>query len=142
MSLNTRANFMQVVAVIFFIYSVLWATAPFVEINLPARLILDAADWPIDSLSDPLGRDAKWLSAIGAGVLAAMSVLLGGVVAPAIRQGNVSVARMTIIAIIAWYLIDGIGSIAAGVGSNVFFNTIYLVLVLAPLLCIKSGQQD
>ncbi len=37
-------------------------------------------------------------------------------------------------AFIVWYVIDSAGSIAAGVASNVVFNTAYLVLVLIPLL--------
>ncbi len=75
-----------------------------------------------------------WLSAIGAGLLGAVSVFLGGIVVPVIKEGNRPVVRTTIIAMMVWYIIDGIGSIAAGVSSNVLFNSVYLVLVLVPLL--------
>ncbi|TPW09564.1 MAG: hypothetical protein FD130_2480 [Halothiobacillaceae bacterium] len=40
-----------------------------------------------------------------------------------------------------WYIIDSAGSIAAGVLSNVVFNSIYLILVLAPLVCIKGTSK-
>ncbi len=134
MSINTRANFMLGVSIIFFIYSLLWGLAPFTEINVSARIILDLADWPLDSLSTPLDRNTMWLSAIGAGLLSAISIFLGGIVVPAIKEGNRPVIRTTIIAMTVWYIIDGIGSIAAGVSSNVFFNSIYLALVLIPLI--------
>ncbi len=140
MSLSTRSTFMMVVAIVFFIYSILWALAPYPSINLPARLILDLADWPLDSLSAPLDRNTQWLSAIGAGVLAAISVFLGGIVAPAIKQQNTSIIRTTIAAMVIWYIIDGTGSIAAGVSSNVFFNTIYLILVLIPLIGVNKQR--
>ncbi len=140
MSLNTRANFLMVVAVIFFIYSVLWGLAPFAEINISARIILDLADWPIDSLSAPLDKNTMWLSAIGAGLLAAVSIFLGGIVVPALREGNRSIISTTMIAMIVWYVIDSVGSIAAGVSSNVFFNSIYLALVLIPLVCIGKNK--
>ena len=63
MSLATRARLMKVVAVVFFLYAILWGLAPFPEFNLPARLILDMSNWPVDSLSTPLDQNTQWLSA-------------------------------------------------------------------------------
>lgn len=140
MSLNTRANFLMVVSIIFAIYSLLWGLAPFSEFNISARFILDLADWPIDNLEIPLDRNTMWLSAIGAGLLAAVSVFLGGLVVPAIRERNIRIINTTILAMSLWYVIDSAGSIAAGVISNVFFNSIYLVLVLIPLVCIGKNE--
>jgi len=140
MSLNTRSKFMMIVAVIFFIYSVLWALAPYPSINLPARYILDLSDWPLDNLESPLDRNTQWLSSIAAGILAAVSIFLGGIVVPAIKERNISIIRTTIIAMVTWYLIDSIGSVASGVASNVFFNSIYLVLILIPLLGIENSS--
>ncbi len=142
MSLDTRAKILMVVAVTFFIYSMLWALAPYPTINLPARLILDLADWPLDSLDTPLDRNTQWLSAIGSGVLAAISIFLGGIVVPALKNADKSIIRTTILAMVVWYVVDSSGSVAAGVTSNVFFNTIYLVLVLVPLVGISSDDVD
>ncbi len=138
MSNNARANMMMGVAILFFIYSLLWGLAPFSEVNISARIILDLADWPLDNLSTPLDRNTMWLSAIGAGLLAAIAIFLGGIVVPAIKEGNQRTIRTTIIAMIVWYVIDGIGSIAAGVSSNVLFNSVYLALVLVPLVDIDK----
>ena len=140
MSLNTRANFLMVVSIIFAIYSLLWGLAPFVAFNLPARLILDFSDWPIDSLSTPLDKNTMWLSAIGAGLLGAVSIFLGGIVVPALKEGNRPIIHATILAMMVWYIIDSAGSMAAGVSSNVFFNSIYLALVLTPLVFIKNDK--
>ncbi len=133
MSLNTRSRFMMIISIIFFIYSILWGIAPYTSINFPSRIILDLSDWPVDSLSVPLDRNTMWLSAIGAGLLGAVSIFLGGIVAPAIKEGNKRVIRVTILAMIFWYIMDSAGSIASGVNSNIFFNSIYLLLVLTPL---------
>ena len=141
MSLHLRAKFMMVVSIVFGVYSLLWATAPFETINFPARLILDSADWPVDNLFSPLAKETKLLSAIGSGLLAAVAIFLGGIVAPAIREGNWPVIRTTIAAMVAWYVIDGVGSIASGVSSNVIFNSIYLALVLIPLVGIKKSAE-
>ena len=134
MTKNTRAKFLMFVAVLFMVYSVLWGLAPFDTFNLPARLILDISDWPLDNYASPLDKNTQWLTAISAGLLAAISVFLGGIVVPAIREENSRIIRTTLLAMIVWFIIDGVGSIASGVTSNVFFNSIYLVLVLIPLL--------
>ncbi len=140
-STNTRARLMMLVAVVFFIYAILWALAPFSSINLPARFILDISDWPLDNLSAPLDRNTQWLSAISSGLLAAVSIFLAGIVVPAIKENNKSVINTAIFAMLTWYTIDGVGSIAAGVTSNVFFNTVYLILILIPLTgCKKEGS--
>ncbi len=140
MSLHARAKFLLVVSIIFGIYSLLWALAPFPTVNFPARLILDAADWPIDNLSATLDKNTMFLSAIGAGLLAAISIFLGKIVVPAIKQRNKSIINTTILAMCVWYTIDGIGSIAAGVSTNVVFNSVYLILVLIPLVGINENK--
>jgi len=134
MSRYTQSKLMSLVAIVFAIYSLLWSLAPFDQINLPARLILDISNWPLNDYSKPFDKNTKFLSSIGAGLLFAISVFLYGIVVPAIKEGNKRVIRTTICAMTSWYIIDGIGSIASGVSSNVFFNSIYLALVLLPLL--------
>ena len=138
MSAEARSKFMLVIAIIFAIYSILWGLAPYESINFPARFILVVSDWPLDKAAVALDKNSMWLSSIGAGLLAALSIFLGGIVAPAIKQGNRSIIQTTIFAILAWYLIDSIGSVASGIPSNVFFNTVYTVLVLIPLLGKRS----
>jgi len=142
MSLDKGSFLMKLVAAIFGAYAILWATAPFSDINLPARFILDVSDWPVDNLSAPLDRNTQWLVSISSGLLAALAVLLAFVVAPAIKQGNRRVIRATISALVVWYVVDGVGSIAAGVFSNVIFNTIYLGLALAPLVMIALPKSE
>jgi len=134
MSRNTRSKLMLLVAGIFAFYAVLWGLAPYESVNLPSRLILDSLDWPIDNLSTALDKNTMLLSAIGAGLLGSIAIFLGGIVAPAIKEGNKSITRTAVVAMLVWYVIDGTGSIASGVASNVVFNSVYLVLILIPIL--------
>jgi len=142
MSRSTRAKFMMIVVIVFAIYSILWGLAPYEKINFPARFILDLADWPLGNFSAPLDKNTKFLSAIGAGLLCAVSIFLGGIVVPAIREGNRSIIRTTIFAMTAWYIIDCIGSIVSGVTSNIFFNSVYYGLVLIPLLWKDRKEKE
>ncbi len=138
MTLETRAKFVQVIAIVLIIFSLLWALASYPAINLPARFILDMSDWPIDSLSKPLTRDMMWMSSISAGLLVAISVFFYGIVAPAVMRADMPIIKTTIVAMMLWFVVDSVGSIAAGVTSNAVFNSLYLVLILFPLIGIKS----
>lgn len=110
-----------------------------------ARLILDISDWPVDGSHNTLGRDARFLSAIGAGLLAGFSFLLLLVVVPEIERGNTAVVQGTVIALLAWYFVDSIGCLLLGIVSNVVLNSLYLATILPPLLlasrALKSGAQ-
>lgn len=142
MSPQTGAKFMQIVALIFGAFALLWGLAPFHEINISARFILDLSDWPIDNLSTPLDRTTTWLVSIASGLIAALAIFLGLIVAPAIQQNNRKVMTATIYALLAWYLIDSIGSYASGVASNIAFNTIYLILAVIPLILTKPNTKS
>ena len=138
MSPDKCASLMKFVALLFGLYALLWSLAPFPDVNLPARFILDVSDWPINNLSTPLDKSEKWLSSIAAGLLAALAVFLALVVAPAIKRKDKDTIRATYLALTAWYVVDGIGSIAAGIPSNVVLNTGYLCLAFAPLILLKN----
>ncbi len=128
-------------AIAFAVYSLLWATAPYDSINLPARLILDLSDWPLDHLSDPLDQNTQWLVSISSGLLAAISVFLGGIIAPALRRGDRRTANLTALAMLVWYVIDSLGSYASGVATNVVPNSLYLLLILIPLIGIPHEEE-
>ena len=138
MSLEFRAKFMHVIAIVFIVFSLLWALAPYTSINLPSRFIIDFIDWPLDNLSAQLSRDIKWLTSIAAGLLVAFSIFLSGVVAPAIKTNDKRIINITKLAIVAWFIIDSAGSIASGVASNAFFNSLFFILVMIPLVGIKK----
>lgn len=140
MSVNLRTKLMMVNAIIFAIYSILWGLAPYDSINLPSRFILDISNWPVDNLAASLDQNTKWLTSIAAGLLAAISIFLGGIVVPAIKENNTHILKTTIVAMVSWYIIDSVGSIASGVPSNAFFNTIYLTLVLVPLFPLSKDK--
>ena len=141
MSLDLRSKFMVIVSIVLGIYAIIWGVAPYTSYNISARVLLDILDWPLDNMAAELDRNTKWLSAIGAGLLAAVAILLGGIVAPAIKKGDAAVIRVAFWAIMAWYIIDGLGSMAVGITSNVIFNTFYLVLMIIPLVGINYETQ-
>lgn len=121
----------------FLAFALIWGLAPYDGINEPARLLLDMLDWPLGDAEATLSRSQKWLSAIGGGLVLALSILLLGIVVPALEKGDRRTVRTAIAALVAWYLFDSVGSAYSGVASNVFFNTIFVVAILIPLISIR-----
>ena len=127
------ARWLRLVAVALLVFMAVWATAALPGFDRPATLLMDLNDWPLDGSHDILSRDTRWLSAIGAGLLAALALLLALVVAPALEAGQRYVRQGALTAIVAWYVIDSVGSVTAGVPENVLVNTVYLALMAVPL---------
>lgn len=141
MTNEIRYKLMLIVSIVLMLYAIAWGLAPYPSFNISARFLLDTLDWPVDSMPNILDQNTKWLSAIGAGLLAAFAILLGGVVAPAIRRGDTHTTKVALWAIAVWFVIDGLGSFAVGIPSNVFFNTIYLIAMIIPLIGVMPNNK-
>jgi len=137
MTPETSAKTITFVSYGFLLFAFVWGLAPYSAINAPARILLDILDWPPGNAAAVLDRNTMWLSSIGAGLTVLVSILLLGIVVPAVRAGERRVIRVTIWAAIGWYVVDGAGSIASGVASNVFFNSFLLAGMLVPLLAVR-----
>lgn len=133
MSLEKRAQLMQLVGLMLGGYALLWSLAPYEVVNWPARFILSLSSGNLASLADPLTAQVQWLSAIGSGLLMAVAIISYGIIAPALLANDFNTIKFFKIAMIAWYVLDGLGSLAAGFALNIVFNTLFLVIIMAPL---------
>ena len=136
MTPKNSAKTVRIVAYGFIGFAIVWGLAPYQGINAPARILLDILDWPFGDAPATLTGSEMWLSSIGAGLVAAISIMLIGIVAPAIEKLERKTVQATKLAFTTWYIIDGVGSATSGVPSNIFFNTILLIAILAPLYLV------
>lgn len=141
MTQKMSAKVMRIVSYVLIVYSLIWATAPFPTFNLPARILLDILDWPFGDASLHLDQPTMWLSAIGSGLLLTVAIIFWGIIAPALECGDRQSVKVGIVAISMWYLVDNAGSLAVGIPSNVFFNTLYLVAILIPMVMVKYDNK-
>lgn len=138
MSSERALSILGVVAISVLVISLVWLSAAFPVMNTPGILFMDLLDWPISGDRNELTRDERWLSGVGAGLMASMASLLLLVVIPEVRKRNTQVKRGAIVSLVVWFLIDSAGSVAAGVLSNVFFNTVFLAALVLPLLVVRT----
>ncbi|MEE9321905.1 MAG: hypothetical protein V3U76_15780 [Granulosicoccus sp.] len=120
------------------VFATIWITAAIPGFDRPGKLLIDMLDWPLDGNHNELSQDARWLSAIGAGLTASLGVMLLLVVVPGLKAGIASVRSGALIAITVWYVVDSVGSVTAGVPSNAFFNTIFYLALVIPLWMART----
>lgn len=125
------------VGVFYFVSGLVFASLAFVGLSAPALALLDALKWPVDGDPGALGVDARWLAAIGGGVLAAFGAMTAMIVAPGLERGDGGVRNGAVVSILVWFFVDSAGSVAAGVPSNAAFNVPFLLIYLAPLVAWK-----
>lgn len=142
MTPKNSAKTVRIVACGFMGFAIVWGLAPYQGINTPAIVLLDILDWPFGDASKTLTNSEMWLSSIGAGLVAAISIMLFGIVAPAIEKLERKTVQVTKLAFVTWYIVDGVGSAASGVASNIFFNTILLVAILVPLYLVDFEKDN
>lgn len=109
------------------VFGLLLATGSYSNFDYPAQFILDLLDWPLDGNHAEISRDMRWMVSVVGGLLALIAVMMIAIVAPLIGQGNKQIARFGLIGILAWVVIDCVGSVAAGVASNALWNAAFAV---------------
>jgi hypothetical protein len=138
MSPNAAATMMRTVSTIFFVTALIFASGAFAGLDGVSLFMHDLLDFPLDGGTGGYTQEARWFSAIGGGVFAALCALLYLVIAPAIENGDKAIIRGATISVVIWFIIDSGGSIAAGVPANAVFNILFLAIFLAPLILVKS----
>lgn len=97
--------------------------------------LIGLLDGPIP-LPDPLDAHHRLYVAIASGLTVALGLLYATVVVPALEAGLDRLRRPATGALLAWFLVDSAGSIAAGVAFNALVNLALLALFLVPLLAL------
>ena len=99
----------------------------------PARFTLDLLSWPLDGSQTYDEPTTRFLSALTGGFLLGWGVMiwcLSGSVYDAAPEG---VRKAVLTGILAWFVLDSLGSITSGNAVNVGFNVIVLLVAVGPL---------
>ena len=126
----------------FFAFGLVWVTTAFAGFDAPGRNLIDLLDWPLDGTPTQPSQEARWMGAIGAGLSSGLGMFFVFVVAPLIKHQDTGVRktirRGVLITMIIWFIVDGVGSVASGVPSNVVFNFIFFLAATVPVLALKD----
>ena len=99
----------------------------------PARLTLDLLSWPLDGATTYASPDTRFLSALAGGFLVGWGVMIWCLSNWAYDVAPEGVRKSVVFGALAWFIVDGAGSIASGNALNAGFNLIFLLIAVGPL---------
>lgn len=99
----------------------------------PARWSLDLLALPLDGAQSFEAPTTRFLAALTGGFLFGWGVTIWALRAWVFDLAPEAVRRTVLSGLIAWFVLDSAGSIAAGAGSNVAFNLIVLLVCVGPM---------
>ncbi|KIC34807.1 hypothetical protein [Leisingera sp. ANG-S5] len=100
-------------------------------------LFIDLAFLPVDGAQMLSPGAASLMTAISGGLMCGFCVLIYLLTEHVYSTDPALGRRLLIPALLAWYIPDSLGSLAAGAWFNVVMNTAFLALFLVPLLLAR-----
>ena len=108
----------------------------------PARWTLDLLSWPLDGRTSYDSPDTRFLSALTGGFLVGWGVTIWCLSNWAYDLAPEAVRKSVVFGAVAWFLVDGAGSIASGNPLNAGFNLFFLLLAVGPLWRPATSNSD
>ncbi|MEM7512891.1 MAG: hypothetical protein AAF388_18325 [Bacteroidota bacterium] len=99
----------------------------------PARLTMDILSWPLDGMTTFESPDTRFLSALTGGFLLGWGVTIWLLSKWVYDHAPEAVRKAVLFGLLSWFFLDCAGSIASGNASNVFFNTLVLLVGVGPM---------
>lgn len=99
----------------------------------PARWTLDLLIWPIDGAQTLAAKETRFILALSGGFLLGWGVTVWCLSAWVYDAAPEGVRKSVVVGFLGWFILDGAGSIAAGVAINVVPNILILLIGVGPL---------
>ncbi len=140
------ANLLRLNGLGFILFCTMFVTIAFSDYDGFAHHIADLFDWTGPPHDEDLSRDARWFGAIWSGLGAGFGALYFFLIAPLMTLPNRAAQNIArrggLIGVLVWFVVDSLGSFAAGVPSNVAMNFLFLILIATPLLWVNFDAVD
>ncbi|MEM8688380.1 MAG: hypothetical protein AAGF81_13695 [Pseudomonadota bacterium] len=120
-------------AVVLILFGILAAAGAMPALSAPTLLLLDLAFWPLDGAQSLAAPETRLLCAVGGGVLVGWGALLFLLADQIGSTDPALVRKFVIVSIGSWFVVDSLGSVAAGAPMNALFNVGFLLLFLIPV---------
>jgi len=141
MSHNFHKFWLKVTAIVVGSFGPIFFLGTMMSTSEPARLTLDIISWPLDGLQTYASPDTRFLSALTGGFLLGWGMTIWFLSSWVYDLAPEAVRKTVLVGILCWFVLDCLGSITSGNSSNVFFNTLVLLLAVGPLWRPAKTQQ-
>ena len=133
MQAQTRILWLKIASDVLIIFGLLTALASIASFAAPTSFLVDLIFWPVDGTQAVSSETSHLLAAIAGGLTTGLGVLFY-LLTTKLLPTDPSLARLLMSAGLgSWFIVDSLGSFAAGAPLNVLFNAIFAALFLIPL---------
>jgi hypothetical protein len=140
MTHTTRQKWLKIAAIIVIAFGPVISLAAHPATALLNGLFVDLAFWPFDGAPTMDAPATRLLSAIGGGLTMGWGVMIY-LVASMLYPREPELGRSIILSsVVTWFVVDSMGSVAAGAPANVLINLVFLLMLVVPL--VGSNRQN
>ncbi len=133
MSSSLHKTWLKVTAVVVASFAPLLFLGTMPATSAPAAFVLDLLSWPINGTAVLQSSDGRLLSAILGGVTLGWGVMIWILSGEAYDKAPEPIRKAVVVSFLAWFVFDGMGSVASGNALNAVFNLVILLLAVGPL---------
>ncbi|MFN4203133.1 MAG: hypothetical protein ACK4GM_08770 [Tabrizicola sp.] len=109
------------------------ALAAIPMLSPPLRFLVDLVVWPLDGAETLLASETRLILAIAGGLMVGWGMTIRGLAGAPLARDPQSIRAIIRNSILAWFVVDCAGSIAAGAALNLLPNLGFLALFLVPM---------
>ncbi|MEL6452197.1 MAG: hypothetical protein AAFQ19_13145 [Pseudomonadota bacterium] len=133
MTQDVHKTWLKITALVIASFAPIMFLGSMTATSAPLQVTLDLLRWPLDGV--PMHGDAasRFLAAIMGGLLLGWGVTIWCLQAWVYPHAPEAVRKTVLTGLLAWFVLDSAGSVAAGSASNVAFNCIILLLAVGPM---------
>jgi hypothetical protein len=125
-------NYLKFTAIVVGAFGPIFFLGTAATTDAAAAWTLDFLHWPIDG-NQTYEPTTRFLSALTGGFLTGWGVTIW-LLATKVYDKAPEMVRLAVLAgILSWFVVDSTGSYIAGATSNVFFNTLILLIAVGPM---------
>ncbi len=126
-------TWLKALAIVLIGFGAITAIAAFPPLAGPGLLLVDLIFWPIDASQSLAAPETRLLCAISGGVLVGWGATLWIMATRLLGKDPALVRTIVLASVGSWFIVDSIGSVAAGAPLNILFNVGFLVAFLFPV---------
>ncbi|GAB5436665.1 excinuclease ABC subunit A [Falsiruegeria mediterranea] len=138
---HNTAQWLKSAAVFCISIGLAMAMAPFTFLAPALSFFVDLAHLPLDGAQQINTDTEALLSAISGGLLCGLGAAVWLITDHLHARDPALARRMITLTLLAWYVPDSLGSLAAGAWFNVVMNSGFLALFLVPILMVRTSHE-
>ena len=140
MTVRTSIIWLRCACVITILIGLISALASYPATDGVWLLLFDVLKWPLDGNPAAFSDDTRAVNAVLGGTMVGWGVLMYLLATPQRIHALPEVPRLLLIGLVAWFVVDCIGSLFAGLPGNLVLNVSFLVLFVPPLLVLQRKR--